>query len=375
MSLLTRFTNGRVFTGEHFVEADVWVEADRIISLGTRPESALQVKPIDLQGDSLVPAFIDLQIYGGNGELFGEHPSIASLRKTVEYSVAGGATFIQPTVATNTNEIVFSAIDAIREYWKAGGKGVAGLHLEGPFLNPLRRGAHAVDCIQTPDPANIRTILEYGKGVVTMMTIAPELFSEEALQVIQEYNLKLSIGHSNATYAQANQAFSSGIPTCTHLFNAMSPLHHREPGLPGAILDHATACSSIVPDGFHVDWPMVRLASKLMQERLFIITDAVTANPTGNYPHVLKEDRYVLPDGTLSGSALTMLSSVRNCIHKAGIAEHLVLQMASLIPARVMGWDHERGRIRKDYRAELLRLDHNWELKGIYSNGEWQELI
>lgn len=349
-----RYTNGKIFTGETWMtEAYITVEGDRVQAVS---EQGTASETIDLGGRTLAPAFIDIQLYGGNGLLFGEHPSVESVAATVAYSREGGAELILPTVATNSDEIVFAAIDAVQAYWDQGGTGVFGLHLEGPFLNPKRRGAHAIDKIQEPTLENIRKIIDRGRGVVKLMTIAPELFSDEGLQLLKDAGIILSAGHSDATYDQANAAFGKGVTLCTHLFNAMSPLQHRAPGLVGAILDHGTVLSSLVTDGYHVDPAAIRIAKKAMGERLFIITDAVTANAGGYYQHRLDGNRYVMPDGTLSGSALTMRKAVQFCVEKVGLNVGEALRMASLYPARALGIDHEWGRIAPSYRSGFAIL-------------------
>ncbi|ULQ51671.1 N-acetylglucosamine-6-phosphate deacetylase [Flavihumibacter fluvii] len=350
-----KYVNGQIFTGEQWMsQALITTNNGRIVSV-THNGPADEVA--DLKGGKLVPAFIDLQLYGGNGLFFGEHPTVEALDATVAYSRAGGAYLILPTVATNSNEVAFAAIDAVREYWAAGRKGIAGLHLEGPFLNVKKRGAHAADKIQEPTVTNIRKLVEYGKGIVKMMTIAPELFTDEGIKILQDAGIIISAGHSDATYEQATAAFGKGIQLCTHLYNAMSPLQHRAPGLVGAIFDHPTVMSSIVTDGYHVDAAAIRIAKKLMGQRLFIITDAVTANPDGHYQHRLEGNRYVMPDGTLSGSALTMVKAVKYCTEQAGIDEGEALRMASLYPARVLGLDKEWGKIAPGYIESLFIID------------------
>jgi N-acetylglucosamine-6-phosphate deacetylase len=345
-----KYVNGKIFTGEEWLnQALITSEEGRIVSV-TNNGPADEV--IDLKECKMVPAFIDIQIYGGDGLFFGEHPTEEALSATVGYSRKGGANLILPTVATNTNEIAFAAIDAVKKYWANGGAGVGGLHLEGPFLNVKKRGAHAADKIQQPTVNNIRNLIDYGKGVVKMMTIAPELFSEEGIELLQSAGIILSAGHSDASYEEANTAFKKGISVCTHLFNAMSALQHRAPGLVGAIFDHPTVMSSMVTDGVHVDAVAVRLAKKMMGERLFIITDAVTENKEGYYLHRLEGNRYIMPDGTLSGSALTMAKAVQFCIERAGIEEGEALRMASLYPARVLGLDKDWGRIAPGYLAD-----------------------
>ena len=354
MTKTTRFYNGRIFTGEEWLEELVITEAGGRITLVERSGGAAQQHAVDLMGRVLAPAFLDLQLYGGNGMLFGEHPSVAALQATVEYSRSGGAHLILPTVATNSNEVVFAAIDAVRQYREGGGGSVYGLHLEGPFLNVRKRGAHSAEKIQEPTMSNIRKLVEYGSGVIKMMTIAPELFSDEAIRYLQDEGIVLSAGHSDASYEEAIAAFGKGIGTCTHLYNAMSALQHRSPGLVGAILDHSRVMSSIVTDGYHVDPVAIRLAWKLMGERLFLITDAVTESREGYYQHRREGNRYVMPDGTLSGSALTMRSAVQFCVERVGIPEAEALRMASLYPARVLGIDHEWGKIAAGYLSDAL---------------------
>lgn len=351
------FINGKIFTGEDWLsEASITI-ADGCIaeihtSVATVSPSAAANTVQDLQGGYLVPAFIDVQLYGGNGQLFGEHPSLEAVQATVDYSRKGGAHLILPTVATNTNEIALNAIEAVREYWQTGGTGVYGLHLEGPFLNPLKRGAHSLDQIQPVTMEALKTLVEPGRGIIKMMTVAPELFEPDQLNYLLEAGIILSAGHSNASYEEARRGFEQGIRTCTHLFNAMSPLQHRAPGLVGAILSHPTVASSIVPDGYHVDPVVIKMAKDLMGERLFIITDAVTQNETGKYSHQLRGDHYTLPNGTLSGSALTMLTAVQYCVKKVGISLEEALRMASLYPARVLGIANEWGKLAVGYRPE-----------------------
>ncbi len=355
MQRSTKYVNGQVFTGEEWMtQALITTNNGSIVSVA---QNGPADEVIDLKGGKLVPAFIDIQLYGGNGMFFGEHPTVAALEATVNYSRAGGAFLILPTVATNSNEVAFAAIDAVKAYWAAGGKGVAGLHLEGPFLNVLKRGAHAADKIQEPTPANIQKLVEYGNGVVKMMTIAPELFTDEGIKILQDKGIIISAGHSNATYEQANAAFGKGIGLATHLFNAMSPFQHRAPGLVGAILDHPSVMCSVVTDGYHVDAAAIRIAKKLMGERLFIITDAVTANADGYYQHRLDGSRYIMPDGTLSGSALTMAKAVKFCVEQVGIAEDEALRMASLYPARALGQDMLWGRIAPGYNDALFLMN------------------
>jgi len=216
----------------------------------------------------LAPAFIDLQIYGAYEKLLAAYPEADSLFKLNEYCRKGGATFCLPAVATNTKEIFLKCIDAVRDYWNKKGEGILGLHLEGPWINKIKRGAHVESFIHSPTISEVEELLEYDKGVIKMITLAPEICSKEVIDCILSYNIIISAGHSNATYAEAIQGFQNGITTVTHLYNAMSPLQHRAPGLVGATMEHPSVMASIIPDGHHVDYAAIRIAKEVMKERL-----------------------------------------------------------------------------------------------------------
>jgi len=351
------YTNGRIFTGRQFTHFTVLTENGIIKDLVPATDVPPGASIIDLNNKILAPAFIDIQIYGGNGKLFSNDLSADAIQATHDYCVAGGAAQFYITIATNSLDVFYKGIDAVRQYWRQGGKGMPGLHLEGPYLNPLKKGAHIEKYIKKPTLAEVTKLLDYGKDVIKIMTLAPEQCDEAIVQLLQDNGVVVSAGHSNATYKEGIAAFDKGINAATHLFNAMSPLQHREPGLVGAILDHPKVMSSIVPDGIHVDFAALRISKKIMQERLFIITDAVTATNGGEYPHVFAGNRFTLPDGTLSGSALTTIKGVKNLITRAGIPLEEALRMASLYPAQVMGKDKEWGRVEKGYAASFVVLD------------------
>ncbi len=328
-----------------------------IVSPSDIPADAIQK---DLKGHYLAPSFIDLQLYGGYGKLFSQELSIVSLEETHRYCLSGGCTHFMITMATNSIEAFLKGIEVVKEYWQQGGKGLLGLHLEGPYINPSKRGAHIERYVKQPTVQEVSVLLKHGKDVVRMMTVAPEQCPAEIVQLLSANGVIISAGHSNADYDQAMTAFNNGIPAATHLFNAMSPLQHRAPGLPGAVMDHPGVMSSIVADGIHVDFAMVRISKKIMQQRLFLITDAVTETTQGEYQHVFKGDRYVLPDGTLSGSSLTMMKAVKNCVEKVGIDLTEALRMASLYPAQLAGIAH--GKIQKDTSASFVVFNKQLEV-------------
>ncbi len=355
----------RIFTGERWLENQAIVVDDGLISdiVPTEqiPETAV-VQRFD--GNIIAPAFIDLQIYGAYGRLLSVYPEADALFRLNEYCRSGGAAHCLPTVATNTYEVFRSAIDAVREYWEKGGEGVLGLHLEGPWINPAKRGAHIESLIHSPSVRQVKEVLDYGKDVIRMITLAPEVCSEEVIGLILSRGIVVSAGHSNAAYEQAKDAFAGGVTAVTHLYNAMSPLQHRLPGLAGAAMDDDKVMASIIPDGHHVAYPAIRIAKAIMKHRLFIITDAVTETDKGPYQHYPAGDKYESA-GILSGSALTMGKAVRNLVNHAGIALDEAIRMASLYPAQLMGLDNRLGKIAKGYTAKFVLIDREKEIAGL----------
>ncbi|HSB93515.1 MAG TPA: N-acetylglucosamine-6-phosphate deacetylase [Flavitalea sp.] len=362
------YYNGKFLVEGSFHEDVALLEENgKIVEILSHNNMPTNVNRIDLQGNYVAPAFIDLQIYGGNGKMFSEELSLDSLTSTYEYSLAGGASQIMITIATNSMEVFEEGIEQVREYIQSGRKGLLGLHLEGPYLNPVKKGAHIERYIKRPEKKEVEQLLKKGEGVIRMMTIAPEQCDREIIELLKEAGVLISAGHSNATYDEAMTAFKAGIPTCTHLFNAMSGLQHRSPGLVGAIYDDKKVKSSIVADGIHVDFAAVRISYTIMKERLFFITDAVAAVDNGEYPHVFKGDRYTLPDGTLSGSALTMMQCVRNGVIECGIPLERALEMASEIPASLTHRSGSLGKIRTGFDCELVVFDTEFNVRKVIS--------
>lgn len=362
MHSLKAILAGRVFTGENWLENyTVLIGGGVIRDLLPVDELPAGVEVESYPDALLVPAFIDLQIYGAYGKLLAVCPEPDSLVKLNEYCRSGGAPLCMPTVATNTYETFYASIDAVRDYWKQGGEGVLGLHIEGPWINPVKRGAHIEELIHAPSIEQVRELLEYGKGVIRIITLAPEIVSPEIIGLIRSYDIVISAGHSNATYAEAKAGFSKGIRAVTHLYNAMSPLLHREPGLAGAAMDDDLVMASIIPDGYHVDYAAVRIAKAVMKDRLFVITDAVTETDAGYYPHERTGDKYE-SGGILSGSALTMHAAMKNLVRHVKLETGEAIRMCSLYPARVIGLEDQYGKIEKGYTASMLLLDESLEL-------------
>jgi N-acetylglucosamine-6-phosphate deacetylase len=367
----TAFIAREIFTGHEIVTGKaVLVQNGKVVDVVDKNLIPADYRVKDLNAYMLAPSLIDLQIYGGNGKLFSAELTTESLEATYEYCMHGGCSQFVITMATNSIEKFLTGIEVVKQYWSAGGKGLLGLHLEGPYINPIKKGAHVEKYIKKPTLDEVNLLIQKGKGIIKMITLAPEQCDKNIIDLLLENDIVVSAGHSNATYDEAINSFYAGIPAATHLFNAMSPLQGREPGVVGAIYDHDEVMSSIVCDGVHVDFASVRISKKIMEERLFFITDAVVEVLHGDYVHVFKEDRYTLPSGTLSGSALTMLQAVKNGVEKVGITLPEALRMASLYPAKLMGLENKYGNIKKGTTADFIVLDDQLKLQQIIIEGE-----
>ena len=362
-------TNSRFFRDNELIaNQTILINECKIVAFtdGTIPNG---YEVIDAEQDYLVPGFIELQIYGSGGNLFSAYPTAETLAQMDADLMSKGTTNFLACVATNSSEIVYQAIEAAKAY-RSKSKGFMGLHLEGPYLNAKRRGAHLAEFIKKATLNEVKTLLEHADGVIKMMTIAPELQDDEVIQLLLDNNVVLSIGHSDATFEQTTEAYSKGIATTTHLFNAMPSIHHRAPNLPTALFNHPTAMASIIADGSHVDFEIIKMSHKIMQDRLFLITDAVTACNIGPYQHQLQGDKFITPDGTLSGSNITMVQAMQNCVNHCDIQLHEALRMASLYPAKVMGLQNNISKIEVGYTANLIILNELLNVKEIFFQGE-----
>lgn len=344
----------------------------RLESFGFTEEAITHIEANDniLQnGDLLIPGFIDLQIYGAGGELFSANPTVESIASIENQLLKEGTTGFLICLATNTPGVFNRCIEVIKAHKKYA-KNCWGLHLEGPFINPKKRGAHVLEYIRKASLDEIKALLDFAEGTVKMITLAPELQDDEIIAYLTDHNIIVSLGHSDATFEQATAAYNKGVQTTTHLFNAMSPILHRQPGIPTAVFNHDSAMASIIADGMHVDFEVVKMAHKQMKDRLFLITDAVTDCNIGPYQHKAVDGKFVMPDGTLSGSSLTMLQAVRNCIEHCDISLPDAIAMATAYPSRLAVSFNKAGNLEVGNDSNFLILDRDLELKSIFFNGK-----
>lgn len=361
-------TNGQFFSEDLLIKGQtIFIEAGKISRISNEV-IPLGYQIIDAGGDYVAPAFIDLQIYGSGGNLFSAYPTAGTLKQMDADLISKGTTSFLACVATNSPEVVYKCLDAAKAY-RSEAIGFLGLHLEGPYINPKRRGAHIEQYIYKATLEEVKHLLEYADGTVKMMTIAAELQDEEVISYLVDQGIVLSLGHSDADFNQATTAYNNGFKTTTHLFNAMPSIHHRSPNLPVAAMNHPTAMASIIADGCHVDLEVVKMTYKAMKDRLFLITDAVTACTIGPYQHELKGDKFVTADGTLSGSNITLLQAVQNCITHCDIPLGEALKLASKHPALLMGILKTKGTLNVGSDADLLFLSPELQLKKVFVRG------
>jgi len=352
----------KIFTSEEWVTGHAIIVEDGVVKcLIPTKELPADIEKKYWSEAFIAPAFIDLQIYGANKKLLAVHPGSDALQDLYQYCKDGGATLCLPTLATNSNNVFISDIDAVKQYRIKGGKGILGLHLEGPWINKKKKGAHVEQFIHSPTVKEVEELLDYGEGVIKMITLAPEVCSKEVVEFIQSRNIIISAGHSDATFEQAVESFHSGVTAVTHLYNAMSPFQHREPGLVGACFHHKRIRASIIADGYHVAYEAIGIAKNIMKERLFAITDAVTETTEGPYQHKLDGDRYTC-NGTLSGSALTMHKAFVNLVQHAGIEIEEALRMCSTYPAEVIRINDTNGKIAPGYAAQFVVINKQLKL-------------
>ncbi|MEO7212086.1 N-acetylglucosamine-6-phosphate deacetylase [Mucilaginibacter sp.] len=357
-------SNGTITDGKA-----VLISGDKIINVIDVFAIPEEAKKKDMQGAYLAPGLIDLQIYGSGGKLFAGTPEVAALKRMEDDLLSQGTIGFFATIATNTNEIVEQGIASAKAFRVEARGNFWGLHLEGPYLNPAKKGAHPEKYIKKATLAEIKSWVEEADGVIKMITIAPELQDQEVIDYLHEQGIIISSGHSNATYEQGKAFLNKPIPAVTHLFNAMPQMHHREPGYIPAIFEEKPY-TSIVADGNHVDWPMIRLAKRELGDKLFLITDAVTAANEGAYQHQLVGNKYVMPDGTLSGSSLTMLKAAQNCVENCGIALAEAINMASKYPAE-LAKANKNGQVAAGFYADLIVFDSNYGVKETILKGDF----
>ncbi|MER8832775.1 N-acetylglucosamine-6-phosphate deacetylase [Mesorhizobium sp. M0909] len=373
-------TGARIFDGDDWhdnaalVVRDGLVEA--IVAAGAIPSN---VARIETGGGMLAPGFVDLQVNGGGGVMLNDHPDVASIEAICRAHAPFGTTALLPTLITDTSEITAAAVAAGAEAARRKVPGFLGLHLEGPHLSIARKGAH--------DPALIRPMLGPDQAMliaarknlpVLLTTVAPESVEPGQVSALSKAGIVVSIGHSDTGYATARAFAEAGATVVTHLFNAMSQIGNREPGLAGAAIDAGTFYAGIIADGIHVDPATMAIALRAKQGpgKILLVTDAMATIGTDMTSFTLngrtihrKDGRLTLADGTLAGADLDMISAVRFVHRVVGLDLDEALRMASLYPAQAIGQSRRLGRFAKGTAANIVSLSDDLDIKSVWIDG------
>lgn len=375
-------THCRILTGSDVLDHHaVIIDGGVIQRICTEKELPADITTHSLDGAYLSPGFIDLQLNGCGGVMFNDDVSANTIRTMHLANLKSGCTSFLPTLITSSDEDMRASVAAIRDYQAQYPHQALGLHLEGPYLNVAKKGIHNIDFIRRSDDSMI-DFMASNADVITKVTLAPELTPEKHIRALVNAGIVVSAGHTNASYEEARSGFRAGISFTTHLFNAMSPLASREPGMVGAIYDTPEVYTGVIADGFHVDYANIRIAHKLKGDKLVLVTDA--AAPAGaDMDHFIfcgkkvyyKDGMCLDENGTLGGSALTMIEAIQNTVNHVGIALDETVRMATLYPARAIGVDNKLGAIKKGYVANLVVFNHDFDIKATIVNGEFQNKV
>lgn len=329
---------------------------------------------IDANNWLVAPAFIDLQVNGGGGVLFTASPSANTLKTMIDAHEKFGVLNILPTLISTDIDTIKRSIKTINQFGKDSG--ILGLHIEGPFINVKKGGIHSKEYIRDCTYEEIKEIYEGSEDCIKILTFAPEALDKRCMDYIKNNNTNLFIGHSNADFDDTIECFNNGACGVTHLFNAMSQLNSREPGIVGASLLRKDTWAGIIADGFHVDFNNVILAKKMKGNKLYLVTDAMPPVGIGNFEFTIGEnkiycvdDKCLSSDGTIAGSALNMNKALQNIVFKCNIEIEEALRMTSTYQADLLNMSSKYGYIRKNNYADLVFLNDNLKVVGIIKHG------
>ncbi|OQM73948.1 N-acetylglucosamine-6-phosphate deacetylase [Manganibacter manganicus] len=376
-----RFALGatRIFDGDLWHEHTALIVANGHIEALVPAAGVPSDVPVVQTEGILAPGFIDLQVNGGGGVMLNDHPDVGSIRTICAAHARFGTTALLPTLITDTPQVTAAAHAAGIAAAREAVPGFLGLHLEGPHLSLARKGAHDPKLIRPMTDADQAALVALrGQLPVLLTTIAPESAEAARVSVLAQAGIVVSLGHTDATYATALAYGAAGASMATHLFNAMSPLGHREPGLVGAVLDSSMLHAGLIADGIHVDPAAmgVALRAKKGPGRIVLVTDAMATIGTDMTSFTLngrtiyrRDGSLRLADGTLAGADLDMISAVRFVHGVLGLDLGEALRMASLYPAETVGQAHRLGHLAKGTAADIVALSDGLDVEGVWIAG------
>lgn len=357
--------NSTIYTGEEILEGKIIVISEGIIQeiTTTIPENA---EIIDAKEKNIAPSFIDIQPNGGYDMYFSKEVSEAALDDMYNASLDHGTGNIIPTLISSDTETILKAIEVVKLYMQKQ-TGVLGMHLEGPFINKHKRGAHPEDVIRKPTDEELEKIIGEGKSVIKIITVAPECFTENQLRMLLDSGINISIGHSDISYDQAQYYFSFGISLVTHLYNAMNQMGHRECGLVGAVFDNDDVYAPIILDGGHCHYAAARVAYQQKKKKLFLLSDAAflgrrkTKFEWDRLNIELQDGFYRDPNGNLGGSAISMIDAVKNAVEHLKVSLQEAIEMATSRVAKAIKMENEFGYIKVGYPANFVLFDDDFD--------------
>jgi len=374
----TALCNARVLTPDGFVDGlAVLMQEGLIVDLvadGAVPADAIRQ---DLRGAALVPGFIDAQVNGGGGALFNNDPSVDAIRTIAQAHRRFGTTGLLPTLISDDADVMARAIAATRVAIEQRVPGVLGIHLEGPYIAPARKGTHDAGKFRVPAPDEVAMATSLDNGV-TLLTLAPEQVPADTIRAMVARGAIVVAGHTAATYEQIRDGIDAGVSGFTHLYNAMSPLQGREPGAVGAALEDDGCWCGVIVDGVHVHPASLRVAlAAKPRGKVFLVTDAMPMVGSDDPAFDLYGETITAVDGvvrnaagSLAGSALDMATAVRNSVRLLGLPLDEAARMASTYPAEFLGLGRSHGRIVPGFRADLVALDADLRVMGTWIGGE-----
>lgn len=373
--------NAKIFDGDKFIAQNaVILKGDRIekvTSVANLTDEELNSQEvIDLNGKVLSPGFIDLQLNGCGGVLFNDEITRETLEIMNETNKKYGCTSFLPTLITSPDEKILKALKLMEELKDSKEEiGVLGLHIEGPYISLEKKGVHRPDYIRVLSDEVISEIAKVGYDGVKIMTIAPENAKESHLKLLKDSGINLALGHTNATYEQLEEK-EEYFTHATHFFNAMRAFDSREPGVIGYLLDKKNVNCGIIVDGMHASFPSVRVVKEVLKSNLYLVTDAVSPMGTNMTEFMFEGHRVFHKDGkcftesgNLGGSALDMITGVKNLVEKVRISEEEALRMATSYPAKAVSVDDRYGYIKEGYIADLTYYNEDFVVEGTVSKG------
>jgi len=369
-------TGARIFDGAHIGDGkSALIENGRVADIVADRDVPADVERRELEG-LIAPGFIDVQVNGGGGVLFNDARTVEGIAAIGAAHRRFGTTGFLPTLITDTPAAMVEAVAATKDALAAGVPGLLGIHLEGPFLNPERKGVHQSKFMRAVGEDDVAHMTSLRKGR-TLVTLAPEMVSTQMIARLASAGVIVSAGHTRASYETVRAARGAGLTGFTHLFNAMPPLAGREPGPVGAALDDPDCWCGLIVDLVHVSAPSLRIAIAAKGwERMMLVTDAMPSVGSSLGSFVLHErtitrrdGKLTTEDGTIAGSDLDMASAVRNTVTALGLPLEAALHMASRAPAEFLGLGDELGRIAPGYRANLVLLDDGLKVRETWIDG------